>query len=98
LPDILSQRTDVLTPPMVHLVKGLVQDWYYLDERIDAVTGEIEALVAADEASRRLMSVLGVEPIIARAMVAAIGNSAASRRRRDFGAWHNNLAYLTSLS
>ncbi len=47
-----------------------MQDWHHLDERIDAVTGEIEALVAADEASQRLMSVPGVGPIIASAMVA----------------------------
>ena len=50
LPDILAKRTDVLTPRMVHLVEGLVQDWHHLDERIEAVTREIEALVAADEA------------------------------------------------
>ena len=77
LPDILAKRTDVLTPRMVHLIEGLMQDWHHLDERIDAVTGEIEALVAADEACQRLMSVPGVGPIIASAMVAAIGNGAA---------------------
>ena len=87
LPDILAQRTDVLTPRMVYLVEGLVQDWHHLDERIEAVTREIEALVAADEACQRLMSVPGVGPIIASAMVAAIGNAAAFSRGRDFGAW-----------
>ena len=87
LPDILSQRTDVLTPRMVHLIEGLAQDWHHLDERIDTVTGEIEDLVAADEACQRLMSVPGVGPIIASAMVAAIGNGAAFSRGRDFGAW-----------
>ncbi len=65
LPDILAQRTDVLTPRMVHLIEGLMQDWHHLDERIDAVTEEIQALVAADEACQRLMSVPGVGPIIA---------------------------------
>src|SRR5918993_309326 len=87
LPDILANRTDVLTPRMVHLIEGLMQDWHHLDERIDAVTDEIGALVAADEACQRLMSVPGVGPIIASAMVAAIGNGAAFRRGRDFGAW-----------
>ena len=72
---------------MVHLIEGLMQDWHHLDERIDAVTDEIEALVAADEACQRLMSVPGVGPIIASAMVAAIGNGAAFSRGRDFGAW-----------
>ncbi|WP_245435757.1 IS110 family transposase, partial [Microvirga calopogonii] len=59
----------------------------HLDERIEAVTGEIQALVAADEACQRLMSVPGVGPIIASAMVASIGNGAAFSRGRDFGAW-----------
>ena len=68
-------------------MQGLMQDWHHLDERIDAVTGEIEALVAADEACQRLMSVPGVGPIIASAMVASIGNGAAFSRGRDFGAW-----------
>jgi transposase len=87
LPDILAQRTDVLTPRMTHMIEGLMQDWHHLDERIEAVTGEIEALVAADEACQCLMSVPGVGPIIASAMVASIGNGAAFRRGRDFGAW-----------
>jgi transposase len=87
LPDILAQRTDVLTPRMTHLIEGLMQDWQHLDGRIDAVTSEIEALVAADEACQRLISVPGVGPIIASAMVATIGNGAAFQRGRDFGAW-----------
>ena len=87
LPDILAQRTDVLTPRMTRLIKGLMQDWHHLDERIDVVTGEIEGLVAADKACQRLMSVPGVGPIIASAMVASIGNGAAFQRGRDFGAW-----------
>jgi transposase len=87
LPDILAKRTDVLTPRMTHMIEGLMQDWHHLDERIDTVTGEIEALVAADEACQRLMSVPGVGPIIASAMVAAIGNGAAFSHGRDFGAW-----------
>jgi transposase len=87
LPDILAQRTDALTPRMTHMIEGLMQDWQHLDERIEAVTGEIEALVAADEACQRLMSVPGVGPIIVSAMVASIGNGAAFRCGRDFGAW-----------
>jgi transposase len=87
LPDILAKRSDVLTPRMMRLIEGLLQDWHHLDERIDTVTCEIEALVAADEACHRLKSVPGIGPIIASAMVAAIGNGAAFQRGRDFGAW-----------
>jgi transposase len=41
---------------MMHMIEGLMQDWHHPDERIESVTEEIEAVVAADEACQRLMS------------------------------------------
>ena len=87
LPSILAQREDLLPPRMVQLLQDLAGDWRQLDERIDATTGQIEDLARQDENCRRLMHVPGVGPIIASAMVAAIGNGAAFARGRDFGAW-----------
>lgn len=87
LPDILAKRTDVLSPRMARLVLELSGDWRWLDTRIDAVTAEIEAVAMQDEDCRRLASSPGVGPIIASAMVAAIGNGSAFTRGRDFGAW-----------
>jgi transposase len=87
LPDILGHRTDVLSPRMVRLIEGLTGDWRWLDARIDAVTTEIETAAMQDEDCRRLASSPGVGPIIASAMVAAIGNGASFARGRDFGAW-----------
>ena len=77
LPDLLATRTDVLSPRMVRIVEDLVGDWSHLDERIENVTDEIEALARDDESCRQLMTVPGVGPIIASAMVAAIGNGTA---------------------
>jgi transposase len=87
LPQILATRTDVLSPRMVRIVGELIADWEYLDERIERVTDEIECLARADENCRRLMTVPGIGPIIASAMVAAIGNGAAFAKGRDFAAW-----------
>jgi transposase len=87
LPQILATRTDVLSPRMVRIIGELIGDWEYLDERIERVTDEIEALARADESCRRLLTVPGVGPIIASAMVAAIGNGAAFAKGRDFAAW-----------
>ncbi len=42
LPQILATRTDVLSPRMVRIAGDLVDDWDYLDERIERVTAEIE--------------------------------------------------------
>jgi transposase len=87
LPDILSSNTHPLSPRMVNLIAELVQDWRRLDERIAAVSAEIESLAEQDEGCRRVMTVPGVGPIISSAVVAAIGNGAGFTQGRDFGAW-----------
>jgi transposase len=74
LPEILSSDTGALSPRMVGLIADLAQDWRRLDERIAAVSTEIEALAEQDDSCQRLMTVPGVGPIISSAVVAAIGN------------------------
>jgi transposase len=87
LPDILSSNKDALSPRMVGLIADLAQDWRRLDERIAAVSAEIEALARQDDGCQRLMTVPGVGPIISSAVVAAIGNGNGFKQGRDFGAW-----------
>jgi transposase len=87
LPDILSSNAEVLSPRMVSLIADLMQDWRRLDERIETVSTEIEALARQDESCQRLMTVPGVGPIISSAVVAAVGNGAGFKQGRDFGAW-----------
>jgi len=72
---------------MINLISELVQDWRRLDERIAAVSAEIEALAKQDAGCQRLMSIPGVGPIISSAVVAAIGNGAGFKQGRDFAAW-----------
>ena len=87
LPDILSSSTGTLSPRVVHLIADLAQDWRRLDERIETVSTEIEALAQQDDSCQRLMTVPGVGPIISSAVVAAIGNGVGFKQGRDFGAW-----------
>jgi transposase len=87
LPDILARRTDVLSPRMLRLIEDLAGDWRRLDERIEGLSSEIARLACQDTACERLMTVPGVGPIIASAMVAAIGDGGAFSKGRDFGAW-----------
>ena len=35
LPQILATRTDVLSPRMLRILAALVDDWTYLDDRIE---------------------------------------------------------------
>ena len=87
LPEILAKRIDVLSPRMIRIVEDLSCDWRALDERIECVTEEIELLAHGTESCRQLMTIPGIGPIIASAMVAAIGNGAAFAKGRDFAAW-----------
>ena len=87
LPTILATRTDALSPRMLRVIEELAGDWRHLDQRIDGLSGEIEALARLDQACLRLMTVPGIGPIISSAMVAAIGTGDVFSKGRDFGAW-----------
>jgi len=87
LPSILAMPPDVLSPRMVRVIEGLAGDWRRLDQRIDGLSGEIEAIARQDPGCERLMGVPGIGPIISSAMVAAIGTGDGFSKGRDFAAW-----------
>src|SRR5215472_17425461 len=87
LPRILAAPCDALSPRMLRVVEDLAGDWRRLDERIEGLSSEIEALARQDKSCERLMTVPGIGPIISSAMVAAIGTGDAFSKGRDFGAW-----------
>ena len=87
LPNILATQPDVLSPRMVRVIESLSGDWRWLDERIEGLSTEIEAVARQDAGCDRLMSVPGIGPIISSAMVAAIGAGDAFSQGRDFAAW-----------
>jgi transposase len=87
LPRILAAPPNVLSPRMVRVIEDLAGDWRRLDERIEGLTGEIEAVARQEAGCERLMSVPGLGPIISSAMVAAIGSGDAFSKGRDFAAW-----------
>ena len=87
LVDILASDAAAISPRIRRLLEDLAVDWRRLDERIEAVSAEIEALAEQDESCQRLMTVPGIGPIISSAVVAAIGNGSGFKQGRDFGAW-----------
>src|SRR5271169_2974557 len=87
LPRILATPPDVLSARMVRVIEGLAGDWRRLDERVETLSSEIEAVARQDTACERLMSVPGIGPIISSAMVAAIGTGDVFSKGRDFAAW-----------
>jgi transposase len=87
LPNILARPSDTLSPRMVRLLEGLTGDWRRLDERVEGLSNEIEAIARQDAGCARLISVPGIGPIISSAMVAAIGAGDVFSKGRDFAAW-----------
>ena len=84
---ILQNREDEISPRMIDLIVGLYEDWLWLDERIETISGEIDLISKRDGDCQRLMSIPGIGPMISTAKVAAIGTGEAFDRGRDFGAW-----------
>src|SRR3981189_3843 len=48
LPIILATRTDTLSPRMLHIIEDLAGDWRRLDERVENLSSEIEAIARHD--------------------------------------------------
>src|SRR6202158_5720170 len=87
LPSILGAPSDALSPLMVRVLEDLAGDWRRLDERVEGLSKEIEAIARRDAGCDRLISVPGIGPIISSAIVAAIGAGDVFSKGRDFAAW-----------
>ena len=87
LPEVLSSPPEALSPRLLRLIAELDQDWRHLDERLEALSAEIENLSENDGACQRLMTVPGIGPVISSAVVAAIGTGSGFKQGRDFAAW-----------
>jgi len=87
LPRVLANEENDLTAMMRRLLVDLFDDLKKLELRIADVSREIEAIAARDDRSRRLMTVPGIGPLTATAIVAAVGDGRQFRRARDMAAW-----------
>lgn len=87
LPCVLSDDANDLTPAMRQLIGAMFEDLRHLEARLTQVNREIEAIAAASDTASRLMTVPGIGPLTATAMLAAAGSGRQFRKARDMAAW-----------
>jgi len=87
LPRVLADEGNDLTLSMRRILAELFEDVGRIDQRLAAVTREIEGLAARDDRARRLMTVPGIGPLAATALLAAVGDGRQFHRARDLAAW-----------
>ena len=87
MPEILENADANLTPRMRNLVSLLWSEWKDLEQQIVAMNEEVEQIASSDPACQRLRQIPGIGPLVATAIVAAIGNGAAFHKGREFSSW-----------
>jgi transposase len=85
--DILENAEADLTPQMRNLIDLLWGEWKTVEQQIEVLRLELERISAADAGCTRIRQIPGIGPIVATAIVAAIGNGAAFHKGREFAAW-----------
>jgi transposase len=76
-----------LSERMRMLVADMRAQWMELDRRIRAFDVEFAGFMRANEEAHRLATIPGVGPLIASALIAAIGAGEAFESGRDLAAW-----------
>jgi transposase len=87
MPEVLENAEENLTPRMRNLLALLWSEWKDLEQQLIELNREVEQIASSDEACRRLRQIPGIGPLIATAIIAAIGNGSAFHRGREFAAW-----------
>jgi transposase len=86
LPDWLEDGENGLTDRFRWLLAGLAEDLREVDRRVSELDAAIETIAKTDPAAQRLQQLRGVGPVIATALLAALGDAAAFTNGRAFAA------------
>jgi transposase len=87
LPEILEDADNGLSPMFRELLSSLAEELRRLDERIAVYDAQIRQLSEQSDACQRLMTIPGVGPMTATALVAAIADAKVFKSGREMSAW-----------
>lgn len=84
---VISDESNDLTPMMRTVLKELWEEFVLLDTRLTAITRQVDAIAERLDSARRLMTIPGIGPLGATALLAAVGGGRQFRKARDLAAW-----------
>ena len=84
---VLEDATQPIPDLLRELISDLQAEWRRLDERIDGLTGQLEAAARSDAKACQLMTVRGIGPIIATALMAKQTEPERFDNARQFAAY-----------
>lgn len=87
IPRLLEDVTQPLPDMLRELIAELLGEWSQLGERIRVLTGRLEVAAREDETAKRLMTVRGIGPIIATAVLAKQTEPERFKNARQFAAY-----------
>lgn len=76
-----------LTPKMRQLLEGLKTRLRNIDERVTEFDKELERAAQADERCKRIMTIPGVGPVTATAIISQVGDAREFKSARQLAAW-----------
>ncbi len=85
--DMIDDETSALREEARIGLRALAATIASLTEHLDKLDGQIKASVKQNKTAKRLMTIPGVGPMIAAAIMALAPDPSTFRRGRDFGAW-----------
>ena len=87
MPRILADDANELSASMRCILTEIFGELAELEQRITTMNREIEAIAARSDTARRLMTIPGIGPLAATALLAAAGTGQQFRKARDLAAW-----------
>jgi len=87
LPDILADADNGLSLMFRDLLSGLWEEMIHLEQRVAEYDLQIETLSKQSEVCQRLMTVPGVGPMVATALVASVADGKVFKSGREMAAW-----------
>ncbi len=84
IPEWLEDPDNGLSCSFRRLLSGLWEDLRTLDRRVAELDDELQSIAKAHPVAQRLQQLRGVGPVIATALIAALGDGCAYRKGRDF--------------